>query len=241
MSACKANQKQTEDNIKTDDNPCGVCSIRCEENHKKELDRIEKEHSKIVEELQQWVEDGNKKNEMLGEIIETTNEENTRLLIQISVMKKKLNALESVNRTFQTQLETKSVDAKTMLESCNEVSASCDEEHIKKKLAQLEKEDSKIEQDLQQWIEDEDKKIKDLEEIIETTNEENVKLLVQISGMKKELKALEKENNTLQTELKTKRTDVKNLRAKEHYNERELRNLKRDLKKKEQSLENARV
>ena len=36
---------------------------------------------------------------------------------------------------------------------------------------------------------------------------------------------------------------MKNLRAKEHYNERELRirNLKRDLKKKGQSLENARV
>ena len=93
MSACKANQKQTEDNIKTDDNPCGVCSIRCEEDHKKELERIEKEHSEKVEELQQWVEDGN-----------------TRLLIQISVMKKELNALESVNRTLQTQLETKRVD-----------------------------------------------------------------------------------------------------------------------------------
>ena len=34
---------------------------------------------------------------------------------------------------------------------------------------------------------------------------------------------------------------MKNLRAKQHNNERELRNLKRDLKKKEQSLENARV
>ena len=143
MSECKANQEQTEDNIKTDDNPCGgVFSIRCDDEHKKGLDRIEKGHSKIVEELQQWVEDGDKENKMLEEIIETTNEENARLLVQISVMKK-------------------------------------------------------------------------------------------------ELKTLEKENNTLQAELKTKRTDVKNLRAKEHYNERELRNLKRDLKRKEQIIENA--
>ena len=238
MSACKANQIKPEDNVKTDDKPRGVFSTSCEEDHKKELDQIEKEHSEIVEELQQWVEDGDKKNKMLEEIIETTNEENMRLLAQISAMEKEFNALESENRTLQTQLEAKRVDAKTMLESHREVSTSCDEKH-EKELAKLEKEHSEIEQELQQWVEDGNKKIKDLEEIIETTNEENVQLLVQISVMKKELKALEKENNTLQTELKTKRTDVKNLRAKEHYNERELRNLKRDLKRKEQSLETA--
>ena len=237
-AACKANQTKTEYDIKSDHNPCGVFSTSCEEDHKKELDRIEKEHSEIVEELQQWVEDGDKKNKMLEEIIETTNEENVRLLVQISAMKKELKALESENRTLQTQLETKSVDAKTILEIRNEVSTSCDEEHMKE-LAQLKKEHSEIEQELQLWIEDRDKKIKDLEESIETANEENMTLLVQISVMKNELKALEKENNTLQTELKTKRTGVKNLRAKEHYNERELRNLKRDLKRKEQSLETA--
>ena len=74
MSAYKANQKQTEDNIKTDDNPCALFATSCEEDHKKELDRIEKEHSEIVEELQQWVEGGDKRNKMLEEIIETTNE-----------------------------------------------------------------------------------------------------------------------------------------------------------------------
>ena len=35
------------------------------------------------------------------------------------------------------------------------------------------------------------------------------------------------------------RTSLKSLRENEHYNERELRNLKRDLKRKEQSLGNA--
>ena len=208
----------------------------CEEEHKRELEQLEKEHSKIVEELQQWVEDGDQKNKALEEIIEITNEENVNLLVQISVLKKELKGLEKENNNLQAELETKRVDAKKMLGSHSEVSANCVEEH-KKELVQLEKEHSEIEQELQQWVEDGDQKNKALEEIIEKTNEENVKLLVQISAVKKEMKALENENNTLQTELKTKKTNIKSLRAKEHYNERELRNLKRDLKRKEQSLD----
>ena len=185
------------------------------------------------------MEDGDQENKTLGEIIEKTNEENVKLWVQISAMKKELKALKNEKRTLQTKLETKAVvDPKIMLESSNEVSTSCDEKH-KKELAQLEKEHSEIEDELQQWVEDENQKNKALEEFIETTNEENVKLLVQISVMKKELKALEKENNILQDELKTKRTDLKSLRVNEHYNERELRNLKRDLKRKELSLDNA--
>ena len=222
--------------VKSLDESSSGGSLSCEEDHKQELEQLEKEHSEIVEELQQWVEDGDQKNKVLEEIIETTNEENVKLLVQISVMKKKLKALQNENNTLQTKLETKSVDAKNMLESRNEVSTCYDDEAHKKELVQLEKEHSEIEEELRQrWIEDGDKKVNDLEEIIEKTNEENVKLLVQISGMKKVLKALENENNTLQTELKTKRTDVKRLRK----NERELRNLKRDLTRKEQSLDNA--
>jgi len=174
----------------------------------------------------------------LEEIIEKTNEENVKLWVQISVMKKELKDLESENNTLKTKLEMKRADTKGMIESSNEVSTSCDEKH-KKELDQLEKEHSEIEEGLQRWVEDGDEKNKALEEIIETTNDENVKLLVHISDMKKVLKTLEKENNTLQTELKTKRTDLKNLRANEHYNERELRNLKRDLRRREQSLDNA--
>ena len=227
--------------VKTLDESSSGDSLSCEGDHKQELEQLEKEHSEIVEELQQWVEDGDQKNKVFEEIIETTNEENVKLLVQISVMKKELKALQNENNTLQTKLETKSVAAKNMLESSNEVSTCYDDEAHKKELVQLEKEHSKIEEELQQWIEDGDKKVNDLEEIIEKNNEENVKLLVQISAMKKVLKALENENNTLQTELKTKRTDVKSLRKNEHYNERELRNLKRDLKRKEQSLENALV
>ena len=170
----------------------------------------------------------------MGEIIENTNEENVKLWLQISVMKKGLKVLENENNTLRAKLETKMVDAKSMLESSNGVSTNCEEEH-KRKLDQLEKEHSEIEEELQQWVEDGDQKIRTLEEIIETTNYENVTLLVQISDMKKESKGLQNENNTLQTELKTKRTDLKSLRV----NERELRNLKRDLKRKELSLNNA--
>ena len=91
-------------------------------------------------------------------IIETTNEENVKLLVQISVMKKELKSLQDEKNTLQTKLETKSVDAKlNMLESSNGDSSSCDEEH-KKELDQLEKEHSEIEQELQQWVEDGDKK-----------------------------------------------------------------------------------
>ena len=184
------------------------------------------------------MEDGDQENKTLKEIIEKTNEENVKLWVQISVMKKELKALQNENSTLQTKLETNMVDPKKMLESSNEVPTSCDEAH-KKEIVQLEKEHSEIEEELQQWVEDENQKNKALEEIIEKTNEENVKLLGQISGMKKELKALEKVNNTLQDELKTKRTELKSLRVNEHYNERELRNLKRDLKRKELRLDNA--
>ena len=213
-------------------------SISCEEDHTKEIEQLEKEHSEIEEELQLWVEDGDQENKTLEEIIEKTNEENVKLWVQITAMKMELKALRNENNTLQTKLETKMADAGNMLESSNEVCTSCDEKH-KKELAQLEKEHSEIEEELQQWVEDENQKNKALEEVIETTNEENAKLLAQISDMKKDLKALENENKTLQSELKTKKTDLKSLRANEHYHERELRNLKRDLKRKEQSLDNA--
>ena len=176
----------------------------------------------------------------MEEIIETTSEENVKLFVQISVMKKELKALKTENNTLKTKLRMKNVDTKNMFESSNGVSSSCTEEN-KKELKELEKEHSEIEQELQEWVEDGDQNNRALEEIIEKTNEENVKLLVQNSAVKKELKALEKQNNTLQIELKNKRTVLKSLRGKEHYNERELRNLKRDLKRKEQSLDNALV
>ncbi|KAJ7376859.1 hypothetical protein OS493_032007 [Desmophyllum pertusum] len=108
-----------------------------------------------------------------------------------------------------------------------------------KELAQLEKQNAEVVEELQLWIDDGDQKNKTLEDVIDKTNEENVKLLVHISVMKNELKSLEKKNDTLQTELETKRIDLKRLKATEHYNERELRNLKRDLKRKEQNLEEA--
>ncbi|KAJ7374465.1 hypothetical protein OS493_007571 [Desmophyllum pertusum] len=128
----------------------------------------------------------------LEDVIEKSNEENAKLLVQIRVM--------------------------------NGVSTSREESH-KMELAQLEKEQSKIIEELQLWVEDGDEKNNALEDVIEKTNEENVELLVQISVMKNKLKALEKKNDTLQTELDTKRIDLKRLKAKEHYNERELRNL----------------
>ncbi|KAJ7357721.1 hypothetical protein OS493_023860 [Desmophyllum pertusum] len=68
-----------------------------EEDHKKELEQFEK----IVEELQLWVEDGDKRNKTLEEVIEKTNEENVKLLVQISVMKNELKDLEEKNDTLQ--------------------------------------------------------------------------------------------------------------------------------------------
>ena len=105
-------------------------------------------------------------------------------------------------------------------------------EQNNKAYEQLEKEHSEIVSELQQWIEDGDKKNKALEEVIEKTNEENVQLLIEVSVAKKEMKVLDTKNSALQSELATKRADVKRLREKEYYSERELRNLKRDLKKK---------
>ncbi|KAJ7356227.1 hypothetical protein OS493_025980 [Desmophyllum pertusum] len=221
----------------------------------------EKEHSEIEGELQLWVEDGDKKNKTLEEVIEKTNEENVNLLVQISVMKKELKALEEKNDTLQklSEKEHSEIEGELQLwvedgdkknKTLEEVIEKTNEENVnllvqisvmKKELKALEekndtlqklseKEHSEIEGELQLWVEDGDKKNKTLEEVVEKTNEENVKLLVQISVMKNELKALEKKSDTLQT---------KRLKAKEHYNERELRNLKRDLKRKEQNLEEA--
>ena len=86
--------------------------LSCEKGHKQELKQLEKEHSEIVEELQQWVEDGDKENKTLEEIIEKNSDENVKLLAQISVLKKELKALERKNNTLQTELETKSTDLK---------------------------------------------------------------------------------------------------------------------------------
>lgn len=102
-------------------------------------------------------------------------------------------------------------EVKTVLESSAGVSTSCEDKH-KKEFEQLEKGHSEIVEELQQWIEDGDKENRILAATIEKNSDENVKLLAQISIMKKELKALAKENNTLQTELETKRTDLKSLR-----------------------------
>ncbi|KAJ7356262.1 hypothetical protein OS493_026017 [Desmophyllum pertusum] len=68
-----------------------------EEDHKKELGQL----VKIVEELQLWVEDGDKRNKTLEEVVAKTNEENEDLLVQISVMKNELKALEEKNDTLQ--------------------------------------------------------------------------------------------------------------------------------------------
>ena len=86
------------------------------------------------------------------------------------------------------------------------------EDSRKQEIEQLEKQNSEIVEELQQWVEDGDKENKTLEEIIEKNSDENVKLLAQISVMKKELKALAKDNNALQTELVTKNTDLMSLR-----------------------------
>ena len=112
-------------------------------------------------------------------------------------------------------------------------------EQNNKAYEQLEKEHSEIVAELQQWIEDGDEKNKALEEVIEKTNEENVQLLIQGSVAKKEMKVLETKNSALESELATKRADVKRLREKEYYSERELRNLKRDLKKKQHNVKDA--
>ena len=102
---------------------------------------------------------------------------------------------------------------------------------------QLEKENSEIVEELQQWIADGDQRNKTLEEVLEKTNEENCRLLIQISAMKKEMKALESKKVGLQSELAMKRADVKYLKNKVCYGERELRNLKRDLQKEQRNVE----
>ncbi|KAJ7374458.1 hypothetical protein OS493_007564 [Desmophyllum pertusum] len=85
----------------------GVSTSR-EMSHKMELEQLEKEQSKMIEELQLWVEDGDEKNKALEDVIEKlTNEENVQLLVQISVMKNELKALEKKNDTLQTELDTK--------------------------------------------------------------------------------------------------------------------------------------
>ncbi|KAL9973448.1 hypothetical protein ACROYT_G019912 [Oculina patagonica] len=199
---CKNSEQAFKSDVKTElQGSNGVCTS-CEEGYKMKLERLEKEHSEIVEELQQWVEDGYQENKTLKEVIEKTNEENAKLLVQISVMKNEMKTLEKTP-----------------------------------KMQQLEKEHSQIVEELQQWVEDGDQENKTLREIIEKNNEENAKLLVQISVMKNEMKNLQKKNDTLQNELETKRVDLKRLKVNAYFNERELRNLKRDLKKKEQKLE----
>ena len=154
-SLCKNCKQAFETEAKTLLESSNRVSTSSEEDYNKKIEQLEKEHSEVLEELQQWVEDGDQKNKALEEIIETTNEETVRLLVQISVMKKELKALESKNNTLQTKLETKSVDAKNILESRKEYSTSYEKDH-KKKLVQPEKEHFEIEAEFQQWVEDGD-------------------------------------------------------------------------------------
>ena len=84
----------------------GVCTS-CKENHKKELEELKKENFEIVEELMQWVEDGDQENKTLEEIIEKNSDENVKFLVQISVMKKEMKALEKKNGALQTELDMK--------------------------------------------------------------------------------------------------------------------------------------
>ena len=88
--------------------------LSCEEGHKQKLEQIEKENSEIVEELQQWVEDGDQENQTLVEIVEKNSDENVKLLAQISVMKKELKALAMENNTLHSELETKSTSLKNL-------------------------------------------------------------------------------------------------------------------------------
>ena len=89
-------------------------STSCEKNHKKELEQLEKENYEIIEELQQWVEDGDHENKTLEEIIEKNNDENVKLLVQISVMKKEMKALEKKNEALQTELDMLKTDFKSL-------------------------------------------------------------------------------------------------------------------------------
>ena len=186
MSECKANQEQTKDNIKTDDKPCGgVFSIRCDDEHKKELDRIEKGHSKIVEELQQWVEDGDKENKMLEEIIETTNEENVKLLVQISVMKKELKTLEKENNTLQAELKTKRTEVKNL---------RAKEHYNERELRNLKRDLKRKEQIIENALAEKQELLDGadyLEGILRDSEEANEQLNVQVN----ELKGMVKEAN----------------------------------------------
>ena len=95
-------------------NDVQTVGLSCEEGHKQKLEQIEKENFEIVEELQQWVEDGDKDNKTLEEIIERNSDENVKLLAQINVMKKELKALVMENNTLHSELETKSTDLKSL-------------------------------------------------------------------------------------------------------------------------------
>ncbi|KAJ7356261.1 hypothetical protein OS493_026016 [Desmophyllum pertusum] len=173
--------------------------LKALENKNDTLQKLsEKEHSEIEGELQLWVEDGDKRNKTLEEVVEKTNEENEDLLVQISVMKNELKALENKNDTLQklSEKEHSEIEGELQLVMKNELNALEKKNDTLQKLS--EKEHSEIEEELQLWVEDGDKRNKTLEEVIEKNNEENVKLLVQISVMKNELKALENKNDTLQ-------------------------------------------
>ena len=131
---------------------------------------------------------------------------------------------------YREELLRREVDAlkkgQALKRDVETVVLSCEAEGHKREIKQLEKEHSEIAGELQQWVEDGDKENKTLEEIIEKNSDENVKLLAQISAMKKELKTLERENNTLQTELDTKSTDLKGLRSQVNTLEAEVSRFK---------------
>ena len=195
------------------------------EDYKKKYEQLEKEHFEIVAELQQWIKDGDKKNKALEEVIEKNNKAYEQLEKEHEQLEKEHS---EIVEELQKWIEDGDKKNKTLEE---------DIEENNKAYEQLEKEHSEIVEELQQWIADSDQRNKTMEEVVEKTNEENYQLLMHTSVMKKEMKALESEKVDLLSELAMKRADVKYLKNKECYSERELRNLKRDWKKKQKNVE----
>ncbi|KAL9966328.1 hypothetical protein ACROYT_G024382 [Oculina patagonica] len=161
----------------------------CEKIHKKELEQLVKENSEIIEELQLWVEDGDQENKTLEEIIEKSNEENVKLLVQISVMKKEMKDLQEKNDTLQNKLETKRADLNSLgckvdaleKELAHFKTCELDYKKLEDRLASLTKENARITsekiQEINQLKDENSGVINQLEEQLATSMKENAKIM----------------------------------------------------------------
>ena len=161
ISTDNINRDEKEDGIESDHNHCGVIGP----NKTSVPGDVGTDYSYLREEVEL----------LKGSLdLHMCNHREELLRRQVDVLEKQVSLCKECEHAFKSEV-------KTLLESSNGVSTSCVGDYKKDLVEQLGKEHSEIEEELQQWVEDGDQKNKALQEIIETTNDENAKLLFQIS------------------------------------------------------------